>query len=212
MRDKQFSVPHIYGDTRAELMFGIGYATAEDRLFMIDVLRHAGQADLAQFAGGSNVATDEGVWANEPYTHQDLVNQVNCDATHLRDGPQILEDAQNYVNGINAYISRARNPVNALTMMPAEYTALGQTPQPFTLEDLVSIATLVGGIFGKGGGDQLQNAVLYEGLKKRFGRERYAVAGSPEGVPAVARKSKKARGKHKHGRASSRIIPALRPS
>ena len=28
VRDKQFGVPHIYGDTRAELMFGIGYATA----------------------------------------------------------------------------------------------------------------------------------------------------------------------------------------
>ena len=36
-------------------MFGIGYATAEDRLFFIDVLRHSGQGDLAQFAGGANV-------------------------------------------------------------------------------------------------------------------------------------------------------------
>jgi hypothetical protein len=27
-RDAQFGVPHIYGDTRASLMFGIGYATA----------------------------------------------------------------------------------------------------------------------------------------------------------------------------------------
>ena len=72
VRDKQFGVPHIYGDTRAELMFGIGYATAEDRLFFIDALRHAGQGDLAQFAGGSNVAMDESVWASEPYTQQDL--------------------------------------------------------------------------------------------------------------------------------------------
>src|SRR5579862_7356948 len=53
VRDKQFGVPHIYGDTRAELMFGIGYATAEDRLFFIDALRHAGQGELAQFAGGA---------------------------------------------------------------------------------------------------------------------------------------------------------------
>jgi Penicillin amidase len=52
VRDKQFGVPHIYGDTRAELMFGIGYATAEDRLFFIDALRHAGEGDLASFAGG----------------------------------------------------------------------------------------------------------------------------------------------------------------
>ena len=66
-------------------------------------------------------------------------------------------------------------------MMPAEYAALGhaQRPAPFTLEDLVSIATLVGGIFGNGGGDQLSNAVLYESLAEKFGRERYVVGGSP---------------------------------
>ena len=58
VRDTQFGVPHIYGDTRAALMFGIGYATAEDRLFFIDVLRHAGRGELAQFAGGSNVGMD----------------------------------------------------------------------------------------------------------------------------------------------------------
>ena len=82
VRDKQFGVPHIYGDTRAELMFGIGYATAEDRLFFIDVLRHAGEGDLASFAGGSNVSMDESVWANEPYTQQDLMNQVNYGLKH----------------------------------------------------------------------------------------------------------------------------------
>jgi acyl-homoserine lactone acylase PvdQ len=127
-RDSQFGVPHIYGDTRAALMFGIGYATAEDRLFFIDVLRHSGQGDLAQFAGGANVAMDEDVWANEPYTQQDLANQVNWAAANSPDGPQILSDATNYVDGINAYIAKAENPLNALTMLPAEYAAIGQPP------------------------------------------------------------------------------------
>jgi acyl-homoserine lactone acylase PvdQ len=193
LRDKQYGVPHIYGDTRAELMFGIGYATAEDRLFFIDALRHAGQADLASFAGGANVGMDEQVWADEPYTQQDLVNQVNFGIAHGPDGAQILSDATNYVNGINAYIEQAKEPLNYLTMMPAEYAALGDLngPQPFTLEDLVSIASLVGGIFGNGGGDQLYNAELYQNMAERFGREHYVVNGSP--VPAA-----KAKTRHKH--------------
>jgi acyl-homoserine lactone acylase PvdQ len=194
-RDSQFGVPHIYGDTRAALMFGIGYATAEDRLFFIDVLRHSGQGDLAQFAGGANVAMDEDVWANEPYTQQDLANQVNWAAANSPDGPQILSDATNYVDGINAYIAKAENPLNALTMLPAEYAAIGQPqgPQPFTVEDLVSIATLVGGIFGNGGGQQLSNAVLYENMKQKFGPEHFVVAGSPElsSQPAKKKKPKK---------------------
>ncbi|HET8976763.1 MAG TPA: penicillin acylase family protein [Solirubrobacteraceae bacterium] len=211
VRDKQFGVPHIYGDTRSELMFGIGYATAEDRLFFIDALRHAGQGDLAAFAGGANVGMDETVWANEPYTQQDLVNQVNA----IHDGPdgaQLYADAQSYINGINAYIAAAKQPLNTLSMMPAEYAAIGQPqgPAPFTLENLVSIATLVGGIFGNGGGRQLQNAMLYESMARRFGAERRNVAGSPLFV-AAAHKHKRTRTRHRATRpaAHRRSAPAF---
>ncbi|HEY2770126.1 MAG TPA: penicillin acylase family protein, partial [Solirubrobacteraceae bacterium] len=187
VRDKQYGVPHIYGDTRAELEFGIGYATAEDRLFFVDVLRHAGEGTLASFAGGANASMDESVWANEPYTQQDLANQVQYGLTHSPYGPQIYSDALNFVAGINAYIARTKNPLFAGTTLPAEYAALGHFdgPQPFSLEDLVSIATLVGGIFGEGGGDQLSNAVLYENLYQKFGREHRTVAGSPEKLPHI---------------------------
>ena len=53
LRDKAYGVPHIYGDTRADTMFGAGYAGANDRLFLMDVLRHTGRAELASFLGGS---------------------------------------------------------------------------------------------------------------------------------------------------------------
>jgi acyl-homoserine lactone acylase PvdQ len=215
VRDKQYGVPHIYGDTRSELMFGIGYATAEDRLFFIDVLRHAGLGDLAAFAGGANVAMDQGVWQDEPYTQQDLANQVSYGIAHAPDGQQILADASSYVNGINAYIDRAKQPLNTLTMMPAEYTALGmaQGPAPFTLENLVSIATLVGGIFGNGGGHQLSNAVLYQSLTQKFGRERRMIDGSPVVVAQTKRHQPKAKrhkppGKRKRRGTPKRAKPA----
>jgi acyl-homoserine lactone acylase PvdQ len=198
VRDKQFGVPHIYGDTRDELMFGIGYATAEDRLFFIDALRHAGQGDLASFAGGANVAMDESVWASEPYTQQDLVNQVNNIAASPG-GAQVAADAQSYVNGINAYIATAEQPLNTLSMMPAEYAAIGQPqgPAPFTLENLVSIATLVGGIFGNGGGQQLNNAVLYENMTQKFGAEKQVVDGSPVAIKVKVKKKKAKKKKKK---------------
>jgi acyl-homoserine lactone acylase PvdQ len=179
VRDKQFGVPHIYGQTRAALMFGIGYATAEDRLFFIDALRHAGQGNLAQFAGGANAGMDESVWSTTPYTPADLAKQVAYGVTHFRDGPKIAQDGVNYIAGINAYIAAAKqNPA----LMPGEYVGLGKSPELFTVDDLVSITALVGGIFGRGGGSQLSNAVLYEQLLGRFGRERRPVAGSPEGT------------------------------
>jgi acyl-homoserine lactone acylase PvdQ len=210
VRDSKFGVPHIYGDTRAALMFGIGYASAEDRLFFMDVLRHAGRGELAQFAGGANVGMDESVWQNEPYNEQDLTNQVNWGAANLPDGQQIMTDATNYVDGINAYISAAKSPLNTLTMMPAEYAAIGQPlgPQSFTVNDIVAIATLVGGIFGNGGGQQLSNAVLYEGLKAQFGPERRNVAGSPELIAARHAKKKHKPKKHKGKPKTKKLVVA----
>jgi acyl-homoserine lactone acylase PvdQ len=188
VRDARFGVPHIYGDTRAELMFGIGFATAEDRLFFIDVLRHAGDGTLAQFAGGSNVSMDESVWASEPYTDQDLQNQVNYAATASPFSSTVFADETNYVAGINAYIQKAKtDPL----LMPGEYAAIGQPlgPQPFSLTDLIRIATLVGGIFGNGGGNQLNNAMLYESLANKFGGEHRALAGLPTLPPAATRRT-----------------------
>ena len=44
IRDRSFGVPHIFGQTRYATMFAQGYTGAEDRLFLMDVLRHLGRA------------------------------------------------------------------------------------------------------------------------------------------------------------------------
>jgi acyl-homoserine lactone acylase PvdQ len=187
--DKGFGVPHIYGDTRAELEFGIGWVTAQTRLFEIDALRHAGNGTLASFAGGTNVAMDESTWESAPYTGQDLQAQVTYMAT-LPGGAQLVSDAENYVDGINAYITMAEsNPINTALDIPGEYAAIGQPlgPKPFTVEDIISIGSLIGGELGQGGGNQLRTAILYQQFKQRFGREHFNVDGSPEGVQPIKR-------------------------
>jgi acyl-homoserine lactone acylase PvdQ len=172
VRDSAFGVPHIYGSTRAGTMFGIGYATAEDRLFFIDVLRHLGRAQLTSFAGGApgNQAFDAEQWATAPYTEADLTKQVN-NFTQLygAEGDQVEQDVVNYIAGINQYIAEAKiNPLK----MPGEYDAINQPqgPTDFKPEDLIAIASLVGGIFGNGGGAELGSAQVYEAAQKRFGR------------------------------------------
>src|SRR2546428_2882851 len=46
-----FGVPHVMGETRGDVFFGAGYATAEDRLFLADALRHIGRGRFSEFAG-----------------------------------------------------------------------------------------------------------------------------------------------------------------
>jgi acyl-homoserine lactone acylase PvdQ len=168
VRDKAFGVPHVYGATRSGAMFGLGYAGAEDRLFFMDVLRHAGRGELSSFAGGANQAQDAEQWAVAPYTEADLERQVNDLPKYLgAQGAQIKADAENYLAGVNQYILEAKlDP----TKMPGEYAAIGRLPEPFKPADIIATASLVGGIFGKGGGEELEFSQLADALDKRFGR------------------------------------------
>src|SRR5947209_14855386 len=173
VRDK-WDVPHIYGTTRDDVMFGTGYAGAEDRLFLMDVLRHTGRAQLASFAGGSasNRAMDETQWSIAPYTEQDLQSQIDmAPKLYGASGSALVSDGQAFVDGINAYINKAENPLDSSTApMPSEYVASGQLPQPWKLTDVIAEASLIGGIFGKGGGNEVNSALALQAFQRRLGQ------------------------------------------
>jgi acyl-homoserine lactone acylase PvdQ len=168
-RDKQFGVPHIYGKTRGDVMFGTGYAGAQDRLFLMDVLRHTGRAELSSFAGGSasNREMDRVQWQLAPYTEADLQMQIDrAEEVYGARGKQVRDDLNEYVAGINQYITEAQlDP----SKKPAEYALLGIPLQPWTGTDVIATASLIGGIFGKGGGSELLSAQTYQAFVKRFG-------------------------------------------
>lgn len=169
VRDKSYGIPHIYGSTRAGVMFGNGYAGAEDRLFLMDVLRHTGRAELSSFAGGSagNREMDRQQWAIAPYTEQDLQSQIdNASKLYGAQGAQVVDDVNNYIAGINAYIDKAlSNP----TLMPAEYAGVSKLPTHWSPTDVIAEASLIGGIFGKGGGNELRSAMTLQAFQGRFG-------------------------------------------
>src|SRR4051812_43033197 len=169
VRDKQFGVPHVYGATRGDVMFGAGYAGAQDRLFLMDVLRHTGRAQLSSFAGGSagNRAMDREQWRLAPYTEEDLQKQIDlAEQVYGARGKQVHDDLTNYVAGINEYITEAQlDP----SKKPAEYTLLNIQLQPWKGTDVIATASLIGGIFGKGGGRELESALTYQAFVKRFG-------------------------------------------
>jgi acyl-homoserine lactone acylase PvdQ len=186
LRDSQFGVPHIFGVTRSDTEFAAGYASAEDRLFEMDVLRHVGRAQLTSFIGpaASNEAMDCSVAEAAGYSEAELQAQVNAFPTlhpdpfsytqngvtvHTTEGQQIVDDAGSWVSGVNEYIQDAEANQNG-AKLPAEYGLLQITPQNFTATDIVATATLVQAIFATGGGNEVSSALLYQSLVQRYGQ------------------------------------------
>ena len=161
-RDRS-DIPHIYGATDAALAFGAGYAQAQDRLFLMDVLRHYGAGTLSTFLGPS--CADEQMDHDElllaPYTTAQANAQIkDLSAEYGAQGRLALAMIHSYVQGINAYIAKAEKDPK---LMPVEYSLFG-APKPWAPADVVAISALIGGIFGGGGGEEVRNAVSYTHL------------------------------------------------
>ncbi len=171
-------VPHVYGTTDAAMAFGAGYAQAEDRLFLMDVLRHYGSGTLAGFLGGScefeQMDHDQLLLA--PYTPAQAQAQIDALPTlYGAQGQQAEDVIGEYVDGVNAYIAATRtNPL----LLPADYAAAvpSVVPQPWSGADVVAVAGLIGGIFGKGGGAEYRNAQLLTYLQGKLGKTQGATA------------------------------------
>ncbi|GGS71693.1 penicillin acylase family protein [Streptomyces cinerochromogenes] len=178
VRDKKAGVPHITGTTRYGTEFGAGYAAAEDRLWLMDVFRHVGRGRLTSFAGGApaNQGLEQQFYRNAPYTEADLQAQIdNAVAKNGARGQQALADVKAYLDGINAYIDAS----DSGRYFPGEYVLTGHkdsvtnagTIEHFKVTDLVALASVIGSLFGSGGGGEVDNAVSLLAAQARYGVE-----------------------------------------
>ncbi|WP_316739865.1 penicillin acylase family protein [Streptomyces sp. MK7] len=178
VRDKKTGVPHITGTTRYGTEFGAGYAAAEDRLWLMDVFRHVGRGQLTSFAGGAaaNQGLEQQFYRNAPYTEADLQAQIdNAVAGNGARGQQALADVHAYLAGVNAYIDAS----DSGRYFPGEYVLTGHkdaitnagTIEHFKVTDLVALASVVGSLFGSGGGGEVNNALSLLAAQAKYGVE-----------------------------------------
>jgi acyl-homoserine lactone acylase PvdQ len=172
VRGAPYEVPRIYAQTRAEGMWAAGYVTAEDRLFFMDVLRHTAEGTTAELLGSSAAPADSTELGVQDDSPQSLTAQMDSlPRTMGAEGAQALNDIQQYVAGINAFINLTKVDPGRL---PAEYPALGITPQPWTLADSAAVGEYLVGQFTVFGGDQAQQAEALGLSERRLGRRRGA--------------------------------------
>jgi acyl-homoserine lactone acylase PvdQ len=166
-RDARFGMAHIYGQTREDLMFGAGYATAEERLFLMDAIRRTAKGTLAGLTGASAAQGDAEQLTDQDFSDEELTAQFNSLGQRFGDiGERGRKDILAYIDGINKRIDEVNaNPL----ITPAEYPALGARPERWTISDTAAMAVLLVTQFTVSNGSEEVNAHMRQAFQRRFG-------------------------------------------
>src|SRR5919204_791906 len=119
------AIPHIFGATVLDAMFGLGYAHAQDRLWQMEFQRRIGHGRLSEVFGRSTVPTDRflrtlgtgraarAAWDSLPH---DIRRHIDA-----------------YVAGVNAFIAAHHG-----SALPPEFSLLRFEPEPWTGSDVLA--------------------------------------------------------------------------
>ena len=165
-------VPHLYADSLNLAAHGLGYVTAEDRLFEMDVFRHAARGTLTEFIGDDEEHTYlqmDIATRREGYTQEEVEKMFDrLDDKFGATGKQVQEGLEAYAAGVNQYIEEARTDPRKL---PVEYGATFNAPEEWTPIDTLFVVVLQLRVFGETAGDEIQNAGLFAHLTKKLGKK-----------------------------------------
>lgn len=150
-----YGIPHIYGQTRADVSFGAGWVTARDRALLVQVGRGPARVAIADVPNidAFSLVTSIQSFTPSPAAEALVTAQVALLIKTYGDlGREIIADCQNYANGINAYW--AAHNINQPTV---------------TVNDVIAVTAFIGSIFGAGGGGEAANSDLLAKLQQQNG-------------------------------------------
>lgn len=124
----QLGVPHIFAENDEDLMFGVGYVHAQDRLWQMELSRRAGEGRLSEAFGPRTLDFDK-MFRTIGFKRlaQRLERNLHPDSRRLLAA---------YARGVNSFISTHKGK------LPVEFDMLSITPEPWTIEDCLIIVRL----------------------------------------------------------------------
>lgn len=127
-RDER-GIPHIEAASDEDLYFAQGYATAQDRLWQMDLLRRTARGELSEIFGRTTLEQDK---LHRTYGFARLSETLAAKAT-----PRSLAVLEAYARGVNAYADSLDG--SAGKQLPREFQILQYKPRPWRTADSVVI-------------------------------------------------------------------------
>ena len=154
-----YGVPIVHAQTVRDIWFGVGYAVAQDRLFLMDAVRRMGAGTFAELTGCGGVPGDiqQRTLAYSDAEYAQMFERLSPDAKDAVLG---------YVDGANAWRQQAiTNPLN----LPAEYVLLTTIPAEFTVKDVLAAGVYITRFVASEGGNEFLNVRMLKALEGAYG-------------------------------------------
>ncbi len=154
-RDKH-DIPHIFGATRGDVMFGSGWVAAQDRGLLLRLGLGPAYAAALSIPG---INAFELLLTGRSFTpsaqaHNFVTEQKKVLLEQGVEGEQVIEDLENWVEGVNGF----EETLPEAARLPKA-----------TLSDAIAGFAFIGSIFGNGGGSEVANSNFLAGLEEKFG-------------------------------------------
>ena len=120
----RFGIPRITASTRKDAALALGYVTAQDRLFQMDLLRRRASGRLSEIVGDIAIGVDK----RQRVIGFNRVTQAIV--ANLSDEQREVLAA--YADGVNAFIHQ-------MDTAPFEFLLLGYQPEPWAVEDSILV-------------------------------------------------------------------------
>lgn len=122
-----FSIPTIRAQSERDAYFALGFLHAQDRLWMMEVMRRIAAGRLAEIAGPDSLPSDRFMRA---LNARDSVRK-----TFPKLDAEVRTALRMYAAGVNAWIAQGH--------LPPEFTVLGYKPEPWQETDSLLVADLM---------------------------------------------------------------------
>ncbi len=128
-RDER-GMPHIYASSEHDLYMAVGFVSAQERLWQMDLIRRSTTGRLSEIFGKSFLRADIFSRCLQIKEKSKLVLE--------NEDPEIVACMQAYTDGVNSFINSAGK------RLPLEFRILSYKPEPWSLEDIINITGLLG--------------------------------------------------------------------
>ncbi len=157
VRDKH-DIPHIYGTTRGDAMFGSGWVAAEDRGLLLELGLGPAYTAAVGIPGinAFGLLLEGRNFKPSKESIEYVTNQKKVLEEKGPEGMQVIQDLENWVDGVNAY---------------EESLGGSRKLAPVDFADAIAGFAFIGSIFGNGGGNEVRNSEFLGRLEAKLGEE-----------------------------------------